>query len=143
MPDPDDVQREVDLLGPRGRAILACRLTERARDKLNEKLDELWSLAVEVDTLIATNADLEEDGAPDAVRRKARALLNVARAQVTCGKVEAAYLLASLQMWCDLAESLVVVHAQHEDHGEPGYQELWDVIGEVVAERDHARLAVT
>ncbi len=141
--DQSDVQREVDLLGPRGRAVLACRLTSRARDQLNAKLDELWNTAVEVDRMIEENEELVRVGADDAVRRKARALLHVTRAQVTCLKVEAAYMLASLQMWCDLAESLVVVHAQHEDYSAPGYEELWDTIGKVIEERDRMRLAAT
>ncbi len=142
-PDPGDVQREVDLLGCRGRAILACRLTERARDRLNAKLAELCDLTRSVDDLLEENENLARDSAPDAKRRAARALLHVTRAQVTCVRVEAAYLLESLHLWCDLAESLVVVHAAHEDHGEPATQELWDVVDGVVAERDRMRLAAT
>ncbi len=137
------LQGEVDLLGPRGRAILACRLTERARDALNAKLDELWSMAADVDVMIARNEELVAAGADDAVRREARSLLNARRARVMCAKSEAAYMLAELHMWCDLAESLVVVHARHQDHGEAATQELWDVIGQVVEDRDRMRLAAT
>ncbi len=88
-------------------------------------------------------AGLVESGADDATRRKARAVLSAKRARVTCLKVQAAYLLEALHKWCDLAESLVILHAKHQDHGEPASQELWDTIDEVVQQRDRMRLAAT